>query len=119
MCDVAGLVRSFHYAAYGALFARENDGAIRPQDVRALEPWARYWYVWVCASFLGAYFAEATEMRILPTDREELEVMLDAHILEKAIYEIGYELNNRPDWVRVPLQTILDLLNLGPVHAGD
>jgi maltose alpha-D-glucosyltransferase/alpha-amylase len=119
MCDVAGLVRSFHYAAYGALFAREDGGSIRPQDVQALEPWARYWYVWVSASFLGAYLAAASEMRILPADRDELEVLLDAHILEKAVYELGYELNNRPDWVRVPLQSILDLLSRGPAHAGD
>ena len=47
---------------------------------------------------------------LLPEDPEQLKILLDAFVLEKAIYEIGYELNNRPDWVKVPLQGILQLM---------
>jgi maltose alpha-D-glucosyltransferase/alpha-amylase len=117
--DVAGLLRSFHYAAYSALFAREPSGAVRPQDTEALEPWSRLWYMSVSAAFLRAYLATASRGRFLPSARKELEIMLDAYLLEKAIYELGYELNNRPDWVRIPLQGILDLLALEPTHAQD
>jgi len=108
--DVAGMLRSFHYAAYSALLNQEASGTVRPEDIAALEPWARFWYVWVSVVFLKAYLAGATQVPFLPREREELQVMLDALVLEKAIYELGYELNNRPDWVRIPLQGILDLV---------
>ena len=47
----------------------------------------------------------------LPEDREELNILLNIYLLEKALYELGYELNNRPDWVRIPLIGILQLLH--------
>jgi len=115
--DVAGLLRSFHYAAYFALFARDRGGPVRPEDIATLEPWARIWYIWVSATFLKAYLDSTSGVPFLPEARDELEVMLDASLLEKAIYELGYELNNRPDWVRIPLVGILDLLSLEPTHA--
>jgi len=108
--DVAGMLRSFHYAAYSALLNQETSGTVRPGGISALEPWARLWYLWVSAAFLKAYLARAAQVPFLPQEREELQVMLDAFVLEKAIYELGYELNNRPDWVRIPLQGILDLV---------
>ena len=115
--DVAGMLRSFHYAAYSALFNQETSGTVRPEDVPALEPWARLWYLWVAAAFLKAYLARAAQIPFLPQEREELQVMLDAFVLEKAVYELGYELNNRPDWVRIPLQGILDLLGVRVEHG--
>ena len=115
--DVAGLLRSFHYAAYFTLFARDSGGPVRPEDIATLEPWARIWYIWVSATFLKAYLDSTSGVPFLPEARDELEVMLDASLLEKAIYELNYELNNRPDWVRIPLQGILDLLSLEPTHA--
>ncbi len=107
--DVAGMLRSFHYAAYGALLLGKVPG-VRPADFVVLEPWARFWYLWVSVAFLKAYLAVATRAPFLPTTREELQVLLEAHLLEKAVYELGYELNNRPDWVRIPLQGMLELL---------
>jgi maltose alpha-D-glucosyltransferase/alpha-amylase len=115
--DVAGMLRSFHYAAYSALLNQEASGAVRPEDIPALEPWARLWYLWVSAAFLKAYLAQAAQVPFLPQEREELQVMLDASLLEKAIYELGYELNNRPDWVRIPLQGILDLVGVQAEHG--
>jgi maltose alpha-D-glucosyltransferase/alpha-amylase len=108
--DVAGMLRSFHYAAYSALLDREASGVVRPEDIPILEPWARFWYLWVSAAFLKAYLAEAGQASFIPQSREELQALLDAFLLEKAIYEVGYELNNRPEWVRIPLQGILDLV---------
>jgi maltose alpha-D-glucosyltransferase/alpha-amylase len=108
--DVAGMLRSFHYAAYATLFNHTVSVTVRPEDIAALKPWARFWYRWVSAAFLKAYLAEASQVPFLPQERDELQVLLDAHLLEKAIYELGYELNNRPDWIGIPLQGILDLV---------
>jgi maltose alpha-D-glucosyltransferase/alpha-amylase len=106
--DVCGMVRSFHYAAHSVLFG--PTAVVRPEDVAVLEPWARFWYVWVSAAFLKAYVSTAAQGAFLPRQREELKGLLDTFLLEKAIYELGYELNNRPSWVRVPLQGVLHLL---------
>jgi len=108
--DVAGMLRSFHYAAHSALLNQEASGAVGPEGISTLEPWARFWYVWVSAVFLRAYLAQAAQVPFLPEGRDDLQALLDALILEKAIYELGYELNNRPDWIGIPLQGILDLV---------
>ncbi len=103
--DVAGMLRSFHYAAATALRARA--------DRARLEPWARLWNQWVSAAFVKAYLATAGQASFVPRSRDGLQVLLDAYLLEKAIYELGYELNNRPDWVPIPLQGILHLVEAG------
>jgi maltose alpha-D-glucosyltransferase/alpha-amylase len=108
--DVAGMLRSFHYAAYAALIALENRGGFRPEDLPLLESWANHWYVWVCATFVKTYLMIAAEGHFLPASTEEMEVLLDALLLEKAIYELGYELNNRPQWVNIPIQGIRQLM---------
>jgi maltose alpha-D-glucosyltransferase/alpha-amylase len=107
--DVAGMIRSFHYAANTALFGQAST-VIRPQDVPQLEQWSTLWYQRVCAAFLKSYLQVATEATFLPSGKRELYALLDIYLLEKAVYEVGYELNNRPAWVRVPLQGILQLL---------
>jgi maltose alpha-D-glucosyltransferase/alpha-amylase len=106
--DVAGMLRSFHYAVYTTLLEQTAD--IRPEDLVVFEPWTRLWYLWVSAAFMKAYVAVASQGAFLPRTREDLQVLLDAYLLEKALYELSYELNSRPDWVQVPLQGILDLL---------
>jgi maltose alpha-D-glucosyltransferase/alpha-amylase len=110
--DVAGMLRSFHYASYTALFAEEAEGvyASSPEAAAALEAWAGFWYHWVSVVFLRTYREVAGQASFLPRAREELQVLLDAYLLEKAVYELGYEFNNRPDWVRIPLRGILQLL---------
>ncbi len=105
--DVAGMLRSYHYAAYAGLFAFTQAA---PRDFGRLEPWARLWYQWSAAAFLRAYRHEAVGAAFLPPDRAHFEALLDALMLDKAFYELLYELNNRPDWVRIPLGGILALL---------
>ena len=73
--------------------------------------WSRYWSVWVGAAFLRAYLKTARSAPFIPADETALKVMLDAELLRKAIYELGYELNNRPDWLKISLQVLLDLLD--------
>ncbi len=114
MRDVAGMVRSFDYAAHAALRTSEIGAMpIRPEDQAALEPWARYWSTWVTATYLKSYLATVGERPFLPASTQDRATMLDAYLLEKAVYEIAYELNNRPTWVSIPLQGILDLLAAG------
>ncbi|HET6610651.1 MAG TPA: putative maltokinase, partial [Kofleriaceae bacterium] len=104
--DVAGLLRSFHYAAV----AVTRSGIIRPEDVPNLSPWLEMWAQWVASTCLGAYLEIAAESAFLPADDDDLEALLDFYLLEKCMYELGYELNNRPDWVGIPLRGLRTLL---------
>jgi maltose alpha-D-glucosyltransferase/alpha-amylase len=114
--DVAGMLRSFHYAAYTALYDQQNRGLISAEDPQP-ERWVRYWYQWVAVSFLRSYFETIDGASFLPTERTELELLLDIFLLDKAVYELHYELNNRPDWVHIPLRGITDLMS-GRVTAA-
>jgi maltose alpha-D-glucosyltransferase/alpha-amylase len=107
--DVAGMLRSFHYAAFVGLRGQAST-VLRPEDLPMLQEWARAWYLWVSASFLKSYLQLMEDTPILPQTREGIKVILDAYLLDKAIYEVNYELNNRPDWVGLPLQGILQVL---------
>jgi maltose alpha-D-glucosyltransferase/alpha-amylase len=111
--DVAGMLRSFHYAPYAVLFGQAPGVTFRAQDAAALEPWARSWHRWVSVAFLHAYLATASNTPFLPAAPEELERLLDAFVLDKAIYELNYELNNRPAWVQIPVEGILQLIEIG------
>lgn len=108
--DVVGMLRSFHYAPYALLLDQRSD----PHDERAvetLEPMIRFWYSWVSAEFLKAYLGIAGRASFWPQSRDEVEILFDVHLLEKAVYELGYELNNRPTWVKIPLRGIIQLLD--------
>ena len=109
--DVAGMLRSFHYAPYAVLYGAAPGSYVRTEDLERLEEGARFWHRWVGAAFLHAYLAESSKGRHLPSRPEHIDVLLSAHLIEKALYEIVYELNNRPDWVRIPLRGVLDLLS--------
>ena len=108
--DVAGMLRSFHYAAYVAVFKQMALGVVSPERFPVIERWASLWHAWVSAAFVRSYLRVAGRAPILPQAEDELQVLLDAYLLEKAVYEVGYELNNRPDWVSIPLRGILQLM---------
>lgn len=105
--DVAGMLQSFNYAANMALRNEIESGMNLPDDLPVMEQWAQYWYTWVSAAFLKSYLAEARDGSFLPQTKLELQVLLDAYLLEKAIYELGKELNNGSDLVDIILQQIL------------
>jgi maltose alpha-D-glucosyltransferase / alpha-amylase len=104
--DVAGMLRSFSYAAYATLI---NYTARHPEDLETLEPWAGFWERSVAAEFLRAYRQVAQGADFLPADESEFQNLLDAFLLDKALYEVLYELNSRPAWVRIPLMGIMSL----------
>ncbi len=106
--DVAGMLRSFHYAAYSGMFSYQQAAEVK--NLASLEPLADAWQQWVSVSYLREYLQTAGGASFLPQNRKDLQVVLDAHLLEKAVYELIYELNNRPGWVMIPLKGILSLL---------
>ncbi len=105
--DVAGMIRSFHYAVYTGLLKK---AAIRQEDIPMLKPWADLWYKYVAGAFLRSYLETSGDASFMPKDRQESDILLRTFLLEKAIYELGYELNNRPDWLVIPLSGIKQLL---------
>jgi maltose alpha-D-glucosyltransferase / alpha-amylase len=107
LCDVAGMVRSFHYAAYGSLFL---NAGIRKEDINKLTPFVELWYHYMRGFFMQAYLHTIQEGSLVPKAKEDLEVLLQTYLLEKAVYELNYELNNRPEWVIIPLRGIKAIL---------
>ena len=103
------MLRSFHYAAFTVLLAPGGGGFVRPEAIPVLEPWARFWTTTVSAAFLRSYL-QTDARRLLPTVAADLQILLDVHLLEKALYELGCELNNRPEWTVVPLTGLLELM---------
>jgi maltose alpha-D-glucosyltransferase/alpha-amylase len=112
--DVAGMLRSFDYATRAALGHLVERGTVESDEIarERFGPWARTWWRWVSAAYLRGYFTtvRAELPTLVPRTEAEIDVCLGAHVLDKAMYEVRYELANRPAWVTVPLEGILDLL---------
>ena len=104
--DVAGMLRSLRYASAAAA----RDGRHRSADAAQLEIWGRAWSAWTSAAFLAGYLEVAQGSRLVPKSEADLELLLEFFLIEKCVYEIGYELNNRPDWVEIPMRALLELL---------
>ncbi|MDX1582578.1 MAG: putative maltokinase, partial [Thermoanaerobaculia bacterium] len=109
--DVAGMMRSLHYAPYSVLLGPAGLPAQeKTTDFERLSLAARFWYRWTEAVFLRAYVETMASGALLPSDPKQLEILVDVYLLEKALYESTYELNNRPSWIGIPLRGILDLV---------
>ena len=91
LMDVAGMLRSFHYAPHVAL-SRQHSNRLSQDEVKRLEPWVRFWSGWVSIVFMKAYLEMAGRASFLPRSSAEFQVLFDAYLLEKAVYEIRYEL---------------------------
>jgi maltose alpha-D-glucosyltransferase/alpha-amylase len=106
MRDVAGMLRSFDYAAHVAQRSDQIDAAALPR----LRNWGDFWSTCVSAAFLKSYLATAGKASFVPQTPEDLDLQLTTMLLEKALYELRYELNLRPDWVLIPLRGILEVV---------
>jgi maltose alpha-D-glucosyltransferase/alpha-amylase len=104
--DVAGMVRSFHYAAQGQLLL--NPERYAGQDLSAQ---AESWYADVKEAYLSAYFTSCGPARFLPATEADRQALLELFMLEKAVYEVAYELNSRPRWLPIPLRGVLSLVH--------
>ncbi len=107
LADVAGMLRSFHYGISSALIQKVTS---LPEDEAWLRGWAECWYAYVAGSFLRAYLQTVGTAAFVPTAPRAFEKLLQAFLLEKAVYEVGYELNNRPDWVEIPIRGVLQIM---------
>lgn len=110
--DVAGMLQSFHYAIATGLLNEVENGMIGSESLPVMKQWTEFWYDWVSDRFLKTYLSTAANYPFIPKTDQELQVLLDGYLFEKCIYELGYELNNRPHWVNIPLQRILQLLGV-------
>ena len=109
------MIRSLHYAACGALLEDGGGrgrvpGMIRPEDVITLRPWAMTWYYWTASTFLKSYLEHTQGASFLPPNRKETLALLELFCLEKALHELGHELEHRLTWVGIPLRGLLQLL---------
>ena len=93
----------------GSTLLGSNAGAAAP-GFAALAPFANAWYRWASAEFLRAYLETAGGAAFLPANPDELDFFLDLWLLDKAIYELKYELNHRLAWVAIPLEGLCGLL---------
>ena len=109
--DVAGMLRSFHYVSQTAVINQTTRGIITEEKRAVAVQWARFWTLWASVTFLKAYLATTQPLGILPVDAAETEFLLNVYLLEKSIYELGYEINNRPAWARIPLEAIVQILS--------
>lgn len=109
MKDVAGMIRSLHYASCTTAV-----GMLPPPDQAILNPlhWQRFWYENAAAAFSVAYKETAEGQPFLPEDWEAFNKLLDLFLIEKVLYELRYEINNRPDWVKIPLAGLNAVLGL-------
>jgi trehalose synthase-fused probable maltokinase len=106
--DVAGMVRSFHYAVCAKLYFSKETQNINPER---LQKAADRWYKLITEAYIDAYVQAIGDINGIFGSRGELNFLLQLHLLEKAVYELGYELNGRPEWIRIPLKGIQHVLN--------
>ncbi|MEW5821079.1 MAG: hypothetical protein AB1782_12880 [Cyanobacteriota bacterium] len=95
--DIAGMLRSFNYAKCTCLY--ELPG-IAEEELNILKKWADFWEEFVCEAFLEGYLSV---MRDEFDDINTFNSVLEAFMIDKAIYELDYEINNRPDWLKIPV----------------
>ncbi|AHM58928.1 trehalose synthase [Flammeovirgaceae bacterium 311] len=105
--DVAGMIRSFHYAAYASLFEMQ---VLNQKQEESLENWAEVWYRQNASLYLKSYLQDIQGTGLVPKNEGDLRILLQTFLLEKAVYELGYELNNRPDWLTIPIRGIQSIL---------
>lgn len=106
--DIAGLFRSFHYAIYATIF---NNAELYKQDQEHLFEAGEILYQYLKSVFLGTYIDKVQEANLNIGYNQERIFLLKYAMLEKAVYELGYELNSRPKWAVIPLKGISNIIN--------
>jgi maltose alpha-D-glucosyltransferase/alpha-amylase len=102
--DVAGMIRSFHYAAYEGFLLK------RKEEINKLLPFAKLWTDHVSGYFVHAYLKTVEGNSFIPQQNENMKIMLQTYLLEKAIYSLNYELINRIELVMIPLRLIKEII---------
>jgi maltose alpha-D-glucosyltransferase/alpha-amylase len=110
LADVAGLIRSFDYAGRMSVHTAIERGRIADSDQTAMDAWRRRWTSRIHAALLDPYFAAIGDAGLIPADDDDRRLLVDIYVLVKAMYEVRYELANRPTWVSWPMSAISDML---------
>jgi maltose alpha-D-glucosyltransferase/alpha-amylase len=113
--DVAGMLRSFDSAIRSALI---DFGAERANQLERLDPWGRLWEKRARRAFLDGYREGVGDAASYPDKEEHARALIELFTLEMAFHEIGYELDNRPGRVGIPIRRVLDLLGGGGDPRG-
>jgi maltose alpha-D-glucosyltransferase/alpha-amylase len=111
LADVAGMLRSLQYAGQTALRHARERGTVGPDALPRMLPWTAAWHAWVGGAFLRSYLEHVASSGLLPRTARETELLLRVLLVEKGVYEIGYELDHRPDWIRIPVDGLLGLVD--------
>jgi maltose alpha-D-glucosyltransferase/alpha-amylase len=109
--DVAGMLRSLDYAAHSALFGKIPGVVARKEIAGPLRTWAEVWSRWAGALYLAGYLETAGPTSFLPAAADDARVLLRFCLLERALLELGHELTQRLDWVRIPIDGLLEILD--------
>ena len=104
---MAGVLRSFSYAAELAL---EEATAERPDDRQRVAPLVAAWRRESEAAFMAAYREAANASVTVPQDPEDAARLIQLFLMEKALYEVRYELDTRPEWLRIPIAGLFETL---------
>lgn len=105
--DVAGMLRSFHYAIYATLFDEQKQWTIHQNELFDL---AERFYQLICGLYLHGFIKTAIQGGLDIGYKPEIHYLLRYHLLEKAVYELGYELNSRPAWAIIPLRGVMRIM---------
>jgi len=105
--DVASMIRSFYYVGYEG-FLQTNQ--VTDSDRTQLLPYAGFWSRYMSNFFMEAYLKTVEGSSFVPNQPDDLQMLLETYLLEKAVSDLNHELPNRPDWVCVPLQLIQSIL---------
>ncbi len=105
--DVAGMIRSYHYAISAKFF---NSDSSKNNDISRVAKASERWYGLIQKTFLEKYFSTFGSPHPLFKNNNETNFLLLVYLLEKAVYELGYEVSYRPTWVKIPLKGIVDVI---------
>jgi maltose alpha-D-glucosyltransferase/alpha-amylase len=84
---------------------------VREEDTPYLIQWAEQWFHYISGYYLKSYLEYTAGRNFIPKKKEDFDTLLQVFLLEKAVYELGYELNNRPDWVIIPIKGIKSIMS--------
>lgn len=110
--DVAGMIQSFHYAAVYGFRNEVESGVIYTEQAEYMQQWTQFWEQWVSAAFLNSYLTTAEAGNFLPTTEQTMKVLLNNYFLSKAIHDVGYKIVHRSDEVEIPMQRLLQFVDM-------
>ena len=108
MRDLAAMIRSLHYAAYSNILSPEYDQQRKEGN---LEEWAETWHYYISRLYIKGYLDKAGSKDYVPKNKEDFKILMHTFLLEKALTELNFEIENRREWILIPLRGIKAILS--------